>query len=1617
MIARLDWPAALSSMLLQEPSTPELLETALQLAHGLADLHRQGRLQHGDAVVRTAFLAPEQTGRIGRPVDARTDLYALGATLYERLTGRPPFDEDGDPLQLIHQLLALPPVPPLILAPATPPALSALVMKLLEKEPDRRYQSAEGLAADLARLLLQATTGGFTDFELGEHDFAARLTPPARPIGRDAELAALQDAFDAALRGQGGGALIAGGPGVGKTTLIDQLRPLVASRHGWFIGGKFDQYRRDLRADAIWQAMSMLSRLLLAEPETELAVLRPSLLQALGSNAALAASMHPEFSLLLGVAPEANNAGDPAHAERRLVQTALALLRGVVSLQRPLVLVVDDLQWAATASLAFVDGLLSGGCPDGLLFVGAYRDSEVDAGHPLAALCDRWQRLAPPPLALALPNLPLAGLGELLAEMLRLAPPQAAELAELLAERTAGNPFDSVELVNALRHDGLLLYGEAGWRWDAAEIRRHVGHGDVVDLLTARIARLPPATGETLVAMACLGGEVEPALLAAACGHAPAELAVHVAPALEDGLLVGTAGTDEPLRFRHDRVQQAAIERLADGARQALQLQLARRLAGHAEFAAVAAAQYLAVAGVIEGDDERRVAARLLHAAAAQTRHANNTLAERLLASARELLATAGGDTPLQATLALEHHAMLYTLGRLTDADAVYERLRGSIADSVQRAAAGSLQIASLTNRGRAPEALVVGFALLAELGQPPPPANVAAHLQNRLDALCRWANDTAEDLERPPTTDARILAAAGLLNSMLVTAFFCDRAMMAWLVLESHRLWVEHGPCAALISNLGATPVFTAELRGDFRSGYLAACRAIRTGRARGWESDTARALFARASFALHWFEPHENAGTEARLACESLVRHGDLQIAGLTFSPRVFSALDCASLDTLDSEVQAALAMSARSSNDYLGLRFPAFGRFVRRLRGDPDADAGDAALRQQLLNNPPALAHFHLLHALSALIFGHGDTLDEQLAAAQPLLPAIEPTYHVALAKLLQALALAARLKAATGDERAALRADFDARVQWVRERAADAPTNFAPWLPWLEAERAWACAQPFAAAHAFDAALQAITPRQRPWQRALIAERAARFQLEHGMTYGAQTLFAEAARRYADWGAMAKVRQIEAEHGLCIADTVPAPAASAAVSADAIDMLAVVRASQALSSETSLESLRQRVVELLAGMTGATAVHVVLWNDESRQWRLARADGGIDIGGAAAQGLLPLSVLRYVERTGEPLLLDDATRDDRFAADSYLADVARCSLLAVPIRHHGALRALLLLENRLGRGAFGADRLDAVTLITGQLAVSLANAQLYEQLEQRVHERTRELQEAQSQLLGAAHQAGMAEIAANVLHNVGNVLNSVNISAGLIGNQLQKSKVKGLARAVAMIDEHAADLGAFLTADAKGRLLPTYLRELSSALVTENTQMNDEMAALVRSVDHIKEVVAMQQSHAGAPRMVESLALDTLIDDALRMNAGSLTRHKVTVVKALDVLPALPLDRHRLLQIMVNLISNAKQAMGGIDDPCIRLGAALTEDGERRLLRITVADNGEGIPPENLTRIFSHGFTTRKTGHGFGLHSCALAAKEMGGSLVAHSDGRGRGATFILDLPVDGTGSPR
>jgi signal transduction histidine kinase len=775
-------------------------------------------------------------------------------------------------------------------------------------------------------------------------------------------------------------------------------------------------------------------------------------------------------------------------------------------------------------------------------------------------------------------------------------------------------------------------------------------------------------------------------------------------------------------------------------------------------------------------------------------------------------------------------------------------------------------------------------------------------------------------------------------------------------------------------------------------------------------------------------WFMPLEDCLSEVSRASEGIRSYGDATFASYVdcvYLPMRFEI--ASSLDSCEIEANAALAFAGHTSNRHSRCNCLFERQLIRALRGltvSPgsfDDDEFDSAVLLQELGRLPfiALVH-HVRRALSAAIFNDMPTVfaHSSEAVAAGGYPAYFLEFHI---HLFHSLGLAWRLRGTPGEasaERQSMLAELEDMRCWIAERAADQPGNWLHLLHLVDAEQAWTQGHLWRATHSFDAAMARVLGRGRAWQQALIIERAARFHLQHANAAVGRRLMAECHGCYLAWGAVGKVRALEREYDWVKAPwplvrglAAPPGKDSKAVSLQTLDLLGLLRASQALSSETNIERLTARVGETLAEMTGATRVHVLSWH-EAQWWLLLPVAEApvLKLAEAGAGGLLPVSAVTYTDRTWKALVVEDACKDDRFARDPYFAAQACCSLLAIPIAGPSGTRAMVLLENNLGRAAFSVQRQEAVMLIAGQLAVSLANAQLYQGLESRVRERTRELQEAQTQLVATARRAGMAEIANNVLHSVGNVLNSVNVSARVVRRAISDSTMQGLTVAADLLNEHANDLAEFTRNDERGRVLLPYLHKVAHLGVQERQGVLEELESLVRSVDHIKEIIATQQSHAGASSVLQTVDVHEMLEEAVRLSSDLIAGEGIRLVREFEPTPLMPLDRRRILQVLLNLIANASHAMEGTAPEARTLTLRTSMEASGKCLRIAVRDEGEGIPADNLTRIFSHGFTTRKTGHGFGLHGSAVSALEMGGKLVVHSDGPGRGALFTLEVPV-------
>lgn len=1363
---------------LVNPGNREVQIIDFGLATNFTDEHPEFN-HHSRLRGSLAYLSPEQTGRMNRPVDYRTDLYALGCTLYQLATGVTPFT-DTDPLTLIHAHLARTPEAPTTLAPWLPDVVSDLILDLLAKEPDRRYQSAAGVAADLRLCARQLARGEALDaVPRRQTDRMITPRPPRRQYGRANEIAVLRKTFAKTLQGGAQSLLVAGYSGVGKTSLVQELHTEITAHRGMFVSGKFDQVSGQPFVAPI-QSMRQLCQLLLAEPEHRLQQWRESVTAALGADATALLPFIPELRALVGPQPPAEELG-PIETQTRVRRALLALLGAVAAPQHPLVLFIDDLQWADQPSLAFLADLLQDDQIHGRMLIGAYRDNEVDAAHPLTVLL---RDLATE--GVVVPELTLSGLApddtaDLLADMLQMPPAEVEPLADITHTKTGGNPFYTLEFLTALHQDGVLTLdpGDGDWHWDSAGLAARAASDSVVDFLAERLGRLDHETKQALITAACLGNDFDLRTLALGMAVKTETLAGQLAPALEQGIIVTQsalrfqqADPDVRLSFCHDRMQQAAYDLANADQLMDLNLNLARRLAdgdGATAMQLRAARHYAhALPRLVDAAEGAR-ARDLIAAAAVEARQAGAFAdAEALLTIAIELLPPDPWVHAPTATRKLhtEQHLVRYCLARYDDADATYALLSAQ-ADQAALFDAASIQVMSLSNRTRYGDAVGLARDLLGRLGIPVPEDEaLLPAIQEELALF--YGHVERDGFDRlphsPELTDKERIAPIRLLSRVISAAFFGEPLVAYWCVLRGARLWFEEGYRPELNYLMVCVLLVTVDFRGDYATGYRAGRLSLDTGLRRDQGLETARVQHEFALFNAHWFEPLEAGIGYAREAHIKLHYFGEMELACYTFFTSLVGVLECGEqLSELAAETDTALLFTRKTGNRHAEASFLAIRQLMRALEGRTtalggfdDADFSERGHLKSVDDNPMAQAYYHCYRGLSACLFGDTPALVEHSEAALALVPSITGFYPVALIQFLHALALAQQCADATGDARASLLESLHETESWLAQRAADQEQNFGHLHDLITAERCDLEDRPWEAHQAFERAVTRANTHRRVWHYALAVERFARFQLRCGHENSGRLLLMQAQRGYQAWGAVGKVQQMETDWPVLRTRRIVTSSSHGTEhgSDTALDHAAILLASQALASETSVSRLVTTLIEVISKMTGATKASFLL-RDEQGRWFL---EGSSQTAGPSqrqpyseAEGnRFAASLMRLGLKTGKPVVSDDATTDPRFATDSYFREMDRCAVLGFPIAVHGSATAFLILENRLVRAAFSGEQVKSVELLARQLAISIENARMYESLEHKVAERTRELEASNAQLAAMSNTDGLTGI---------------------------------------------------------------------------------------------------------------------------------------------------------------------------------------------------------------------------------------------------------------------------
>ena len=672
-----------------------------------------------------AYMAPEQTGRMNRSIDSRSDLYALGVIFYQMLTGALPFTA-SDPMEWVHCHIARRPVPPAERLKEVPGAISAIVMKLLAKTAEERYQTAAGLERDLRRCLAEwEAQGHIGDFPLGQHDTPDRLLIPEKLYGREREIGTLLAAFDRIVSGgRSELVLVCGYSGIGKSALVHELHKALVPSRGLFAAGKFDQYKRDIPYATLAQAFQRLVRGLLAKSEANLGPWRDALNEALGPNGRLMVDLVPELKLIIGEQPAVPEL-PPQDAQRRF-QLVLRRFIGVFARpEHPLALFLDDLQWLDAATLDLLEDLLTRPDLQHLMLIGAYRDNEVDATHPLTRKLDAIRQAGALVPEIRLSPLAREDVGHLIADALRCDSGRAALLAQLVHEKTGGNPFFAIQFMSALADEGLLTFDhdDAQWCWDLDRIHAQGYTDNVVDLVVGKLSRLPEATQVALRQLSCLGNSAAIAILSMVHGRSEAALDAALWEAVLAGLVFGREGA---YRFLHDRIQEAAYALIPEGERAAEHLRIGRLLAARTPPEAVEENVFEIVsqlnrgaALIASGEERERVAE--LNLIAGRRAKASTAYASALtyLTAGAALLPEDRWERRHELAFALELNRAEceFLTGALAEAEARLAELASRAVSLPDLATVTRLRVDLFMTLGRSDRAVAVGLDYLRRVG------------------------------------------------------------------------------------------------------------------------------------------------------------------------------------------------------------------------------------------------------------------------------------------------------------------------------------------------------------------------------------------------------------------------------------------------------------------------------------------------------------------------------------------------------------------------------------------------------------------------------------------------------------------------------------------------------------------------------------------------------------------------------------------------------------------------------------------------------------------------------------------------------------------------------------
>ncbi len=1320
------------------------------------------------------YISPEQTGRMNRTIDYRTDYYSMGVTFYELLTGKVPFDSK-DSMELVHCHMARRPVSPRELDPEIPKALSDIVMKLMAKTAEQRYQSSRGLIADLKECLRQLEAKGkISDFPLARQDISDRFQIPQKLYGRDREIESLLSAFDRVTAGQSEMILVSGYAGIGKTSLVREIYRPITARRGYFISGKYGQYQRNIPYSALIKAFQELVQQLLSESEDDLNQWRGKLVSALGPNGQVIIDVIPEVEMIVGSQPPVPDLM-PSEAQNRFHMVFENFINAFQDPEHPLVIFLDDLQWADAASLKLIELIMTASNSRYLLFIGAYRDNEVDPAHPLVLTLHEIEKSGAIVNHIALSNLEMRYVNQFLTSTLDCGPETTGALAELVLEKTAGNPFFMIEFLKSLYEEELLDFDfdQGAWHWDLAQIEKRGMTDNVVEFMAGKIQRLSSDTQDVLKLAACIGNPFDLHTLAIVYERSQRETATSLEETIEEGLVlpVGDAyrsivldmqqASDEwrvEFAFCHDRIQQAAYSLIPNAQRQSVHWQVGQLLLQSTSPDKREQKIFDIVNHLNQGFDpiahqsERNEIARLnlMAGKKAKASAAYETALNHFKVGLNVLKADSWKKQyDLTLSLYVEAAEAAYVCTLYGEMENLVEMVLGQAKTPLDKARVYEIRLLACTGQNKLKEAVNTAVEAVRLLGIRLPRPRKINILLGSLRTRLALSMKRPEDLvDLPAMTEPHKQAAVRILMKAGQAAYRSAPAMFPLIILKSLNLTLRHGNSPESAIAYATYGVMLSAVSGDIDGAYKYGKLAMSLLERLDIKEFHCTISTYFDMFMRHWKEPIRDILNSFQETYQIGLETGNIEYAATSaFQYLLHSYFAGRELNELQREFSSYGDAIARLKQEIIRNPHAIYEQAVSNLTGEtenPCLLVGESCDEDKMVpvlleaNDLTVTFGLYLNKLFLCYLFQEYEQAVKNSDIAETYYVGGRGRANIPFFHFYDSLArLALFPEAKKGEQRSLLRR-VSANQKKMRKWANHAPMNHSHKYHLVEAERHRVLGHDSEAMSLYDKAIRLAKENQYLHEEALACELAARFWLDRGNGDIAGLYIKKAHHNYQLWGASRKVKDLEEKYSQLLlqphgqdADSLLHPSTTPDTHTDSgskfLDLSSVLKASQAISGEIELASLLKRIMTLVMENAGAEKAFLVLKKGGALAIE-ARALSGEDMETQMEPVFLEKShelssaIVQYVVRTKEDVVLNDAANEGLFTRDPYVLKKQPKSILSIPIIHKADVTGVLYLENNLTTDAFTPDRVEVLRLLSSQAAISIENARFYNRLEE-------------------------------------------------------------------------------------------------------------------------------------------------------------------------------------------------------------------------------------------------------------------------------------------------------